>query len=386
MPLNLTRLWRAGDPPGVVRARGGPIGAKRLVFALVPTLLVLVLVGGVEGALRLAGVDAPILRKPPLPAELAGIHQADDELFWTLRPNYNGGFEGIRVVSNSQSLRGPEIGAKTPGEFRILSLGESTTFGAMVDGEQTYSARLESFLNAAGAPARFVVFNAGVCAYTSFQSLTYLELRGLALRPDLVLFYHEYNDYLPSTVRDFGSDEHALALTDRQLHASQAQWFHRKFQAWSAIYRWLSYRAARRRLDEMQTAKDARGSMTGGVVMRADAARNLKLPVRVPPEDRKRTLEELRDLCRRSGVRLVVIHPTYKDSRPHTCILTEFCTQSGVPMFEAFGSLHPGGPRDYSLFHDIVHPTAEGHERLARDLAGFLIANGLVPRASSSRE
>ena len=76
---------------------------------------------------------------------------------------------------------------------------------------------------------------------------------------------------------------------------------------------------------------------------------------------------------------MVVIHPTYKDSKPHSCLLTEFCAKNGVPMFEAYGSLHPGGKGDGSLFKDAVHPSAEGQENLARDLAAFLIANGLAP-------
>src|SRR5437867_2870560 len=79
--------------------------ARRLVFALVPTGLVLVLVGGAEAGLRLAGLERPALRPPPLPAELAGIHRADDELFWTMVPNFDGEFQGVRVVTNSLGLR-----------------------------------------------------------------------------------------------------------------------------------------------------------------------------------------------------------------------------------------------------------------------------------------
>ena len=352
---------------------------RRFFFALSPTLFLLALVAGVEGGLRLSGLDEPRLRKPPLPAELAGIHQADDELFWTLRPSFDGMFQGVRVVTNADALRGPAIGDKPPGEFRILSLGESTTFGAKVEGDATYSARLEARLNAAGGRPRFRAINAGVSAYTSFQSLRYLERRGLALEPDLVLFYHEHNDNLPSAVRNFASDETALALTDRQLDLSRTQWLHRKLAKGSAIYRWLGYAAARRRLDALQLGSDPRAPTEQGIVIGAeDTTRTLKLPVRVPPEDRNRNLEELRGLCRRSGIRLLVIHPTYRDSVPHTCILTEFCARSGVPMLEAFPSLHPRGPGDATLFHDSVHPTAKGHDRLASDLADFLIAHGLV--------
>ena len=44
---------------------------------------------------------------------------------------------------NGDGLRGPDLAAKPPGELRILSLGESTTFGAKLAYEETYSALLE---------------------------------------------------------------------------------------------------------------------------------------------------------------------------------------------------------------------------------------------------
>ena len=46
------------------------------------------------------------------------------------------------------------------------------------------------------------MINAGVSGYTSFQSRKYLELRGLELKPDLVLFYHEQNDFLKAEFSD----------------------------------------------------------------------------------------------------------------------------------------------------------------------------------------
>jgi hypothetical protein len=411
-------------------------GKKRLVFALTPSLAAALLVVVAEIGLRVAGLDTPRMSKPPLPAELAGIHQADDELFWTLRPGFDGTFQGVRVVTNHLGLRAPELGPKEAGEFRILSLGESTTFGAMVGNDETYSAFLEADLNrafrdtsaqpvrssggahpspgiqatedrraadatgppgadgssaagangrvtgAGGAPAgamRFRVLNAGVSAWTSFQSLKYLELRGLALKPDLVLFYHEYNDHLPASIRDFHGDEGGMALTDRQLYESKARWLHRRLSSWSAIYRYFSYRASRRAIVAMQSKDDPALSIQKGVVQSAGGQEQVRLPQRVSPEERKQILEDLLTVCRNNNIRLVVIHPTYSYSKRHECALTEFCVRRGVPMLEAFDSLHPDSPGP-SLFLDNVHPTVEGHRRLAADLSRFLIDNQLVVR------
>ena len=84
-------------------------------------------------------------------------------------------------------------------------------------------------------------------------------------------------------------------------------------------------------------------------------------------------------MCRDNNIRLVVIHPTYSYSKRHECALTEFCSRRGVPMFEAYDSLHPDAPGP-SLFFDNVHPTVEGHRRLAADLCRFLIDNQLIVR------
>ena len=89
--------------------------------------------------------------------------------------------------------------AKPPGVFRILSLGESTTFGDKLEATENYSYRLEELLNADPTLGRRVeVWNCGIPAYSTYQSLRWLELDGLGFQPDLVLFYHEINDFLPT--------------------------------------------------------------------------------------------------------------------------------------------------------------------------------------------
>ena len=181
-------------PPPPRRSTG-----RKVLLALLPSLLLVVLV---EGFFRLARLGDPAFRSQALPEEQFGMMQTDPELFWSLRPGFRTSYQGKQVTLNQLGLRGAEILPKGSSEFRILSLGESTTFGAKVSDGETYSAGLETFLTEL-VPAKPVkVINAGVSAYSSFQSLKYLELRGLRLEPDLVLFYHEVNDYLPSSVRD----------------------------------------------------------------------------------------------------------------------------------------------------------------------------------------
>jgi lysophospholipase L1-like esterase len=360
---------------------------KRVIFSLIPLV---VLAAGIEGAVRLANLDRPAIQSTPLPEELAGLIQLDRELFWSLRPDTHMTWRGTQVSVNHQGTRGADIAPKQPGELRILSLGESTTFGVNVSDDETYSARLEQFLHATRPNGRVTVINAGVSAYSSFQSVTYLEQRGFAFQPDVVLFYHEVNDYLPTSLRDASNNEIGVVQTDRELYESRAGRGHRALMQWSAVYRWLSYSLAQARIRKFDRP-DAENPLIG-IGLPGYALKPLLAPVakdgssampqnekamgrRVTDEERRANLERLVSLCKQHGVPLVILHPSYRDSSRHTCVLTQFSAAYGVPLFDAFDSLHPPNVSPRAIFTDAWHPGSDGHAMLARDLAEFLVVH-----------
>ena len=97
---------------------------KTVVFGLITTLGLLALLEG--GSRLVRHVEYPpdplMTREAPRWPER---RQYDSLLFWTLRPNP----EDPRWLTNSLGLRAPEIPPKPSDEFRILSLGESSTHG-----------------------------------------------------------------------------------------------------------------------------------------------------------------------------------------------------------------------------------------------------------------
>ena len=177
---------------------------KFTLFAILPVMLLLL---SAEGVVRIAGLASPLLKTEPLPEEKARLFRHDPELFWSLKPNLDIVFEGVQINTNSDGLRGKELQPKQAGEYRILSLGESTTFGIGVHNHETYTALLPEMLKQKYPSLNFNSINAGVSAWSSFQSLVFLKNRGLKLKPDLLLFYHEMNDYLPSSLRDASNTE-----------------------------------------------------------------------------------------------------------------------------------------------------------------------------------
>ena len=375
---------------------------KFFFFSILPCLALLL---AVEITVRIAGWAKPSLRSWPLEEELVGLFQYDEELFWSLRPRFSGMLHGKQVMVNRIGLRGPEVGTKTEGEFRILSLGESSAFGIGVEGAQTYSAVLQGLLNENAARRKYTVINAGVPAYSSFQSLKFLELRGLRLQPDLVLFYHELNDYLPSSLRDSSNSELGIAKTDRQLFESRLHSLGRYLTESSALVQFLQRQWALHcikrfnvrnlqpvhnplpqiglpdlRLESRLVSPRVRNANPQRGADFSDAHLNeVAIGRRVSEVERLQNLHELAALCRSRGIALLLIHPSYLESTRHSCVLTRFCRDNQVPMFEAYDVLHPTTNSSERMFLDSWHPTAAGHRLLAEGLYRQLDAQGFLP-------
>jgi len=119
------------------------------------------------------------------------IYQPDPKLYWKLKPNQDChtkvGHEPVHI--NSQGTRGSEFQIeKSPRTIRILSLGDSRTFGWGLSDEETYSRRLERLLQShVGSGKKIEVINAGVNAWSYPQMLIYFRDFGLHYHPDFVI-------------------------------------------------------------------------------------------------------------------------------------------------------------------------------------------------------
>ena len=69
------------------------------------------------------------------------LYVSDGDLLLVPNPGFEGEVSTIEysasVRINSKGHRGPELGAKAPGELRLLALGDSFTLGVQVEEEQT---------------------------------------------------------------------------------------------------------------------------------------------------------------------------------------------------------------------------------------------------------
>ncbi len=366
---------------------------RKVLFSLLP-VTALLLFG--ELSVRVLELGDPHLVSSPLPEQFAELIIPDRELFWRLRPNLDTEYHGAQIHVNGAGFRGRDVDWKREGEFRILSLGESTTFGVGVGDEETYTARLAKELAKTDPAHTYSALNVGVSAYSSFQSWTFLKLYGDTIDPDVVLFYHELNDYLPASLRDFGATEYDACLTDRQRYASRGHRLNRTLMQYSALYRTVVYWVARVQIDALRDRDigvswegiglsdedyvPARRLLSNGDQMEDALINERALTPRVTPEERTAILLDVLDYCQARDIALVLIHPSYRDSQPHECELTVFATEHQVPMFDAQPWLHPPDVSSEEMFIDFAHPTRRGHRLLAEGIAEFLQANSLVPQ------
>ena len=130
------------------------------------------------------------------------MRAADPEMAHQHRPNSRAFLLGADVQINSLGLRNPEITTnKPPATYRIVVLGDSTTFGWGVHTEKAYPLLLEQSFNANPPSAQwknYEVINTGIGNYNTAQEVASLKDKWLALDPDMILIGWYINDAEPT--------------------------------------------------------------------------------------------------------------------------------------------------------------------------------------------
>jgi lysophospholipase L1-like esterase len=324
---------------------------RSLLFS---SLVFVVFFGTVEALLRIVGGPRPV--RPGLLLRLLDTDisfpflRADPETFWAPVPGFYGEFLGERVSINGLGLRGAEVAARKPrGSRRLVTFGDSITFGYGVADSETYAARLAERARDRGLE----VLNAGVTGFTSHQLLAHLRRVAPLVQADYVTICIGWNDMTkrPTTDRVYAA----------QLARSMAfEGLLNEVHIYRAL-RNLYARAAYRQL----------------------AAAPWSI-ARVPPNEYRENLAAVVRLCREQGIRpafLALPHrkrpgdtppdPTYPE------LLRAIAREVTVPVIE-IGDLDYDTPMPANdeLFIDSLHFSAAGHSRLVTVLAPQLEALG----------
>jgi hypothetical protein len=164
----------AGYYEGLIGGGDGPEGARGE--------LALRLMGKPNGWVRFN--DAHVSRVLP-----------GDFLQFELLPNVRRTLFGQPFVTNSYGMHSAEVSLeKPPRTFRIAVLGASMDMGWGVTCQETYTHRLEHWLNqhsgrqGSDFDRRFEVLNFAVAAYSPLQRLETFRRKVLAFQPDMVIY------------------------------------------------------------------------------------------------------------------------------------------------------------------------------------------------------
>jgi lysophospholipase L1-like esterase len=278
-------------------------------------------------------------------------------------------------------LRGPELPyAKREGVKRILYLGDSVTFGWLLDGSDTFPQRVQRQFERV-THIEIETINAGVGGYSPWQEHVYLSREGLRYDPDLVILGFVLNDVTEKfELARFGGRGEGTQL------AMTADTLAKRLSAQSA----LAFRV-RRLIRSLRSPGDSQAA-----ARRAEELQVSHLVSR-PEDPRVReawqlTLEnvgKIFQLCRERDIPVVLmIFPfvfQFEDvarlSGPQA-ILTAFAREQGVPALDLLPLLaerleRAGAPPD-RYFFDADHLTPSGSEAVARVLVAFLRKQGLV--------
>lgn len=297
----------------------------------------LALVGLIEVTTRIAGLEAGFTPGPSPQncmrrSALLGID---------FRPNCAGRLGKTRFRTNSLGLRGGEV--RDDGSLRILTIGDSCTWGWHVAEEESYPAVLQGLLDRRSGSPRYQVINAGFPGASSHRGLRYLRERGLGLDPAIVIAAYGFNDTSKGP-----DDELQLAYHQKLMPLLALNDF---FVDHLRFYRWARWRLA----ESAESVKPA--------------------GKRVPADKFGGNLDEIVRLGRAHGARVMLLTFTaMRRPGPYRSALFDTAEKLDVPLVVY------DGPK-----LDMVHPTAEGNRRLAAEILARLEAQGWLGGAEPPR-
>jgi len=314
-------------------------------------------------------------------------------------PNYvlrGAAGQGEETASiNSLGFRGRDFEpGKRPGVFRVVCLGESSTFGFHNSDTGTYPFFLQQLLEARSVPGGVEVINAGFPYYNTSSILSLLKTEVLGWHPDVITLYAAFND--ASWPLEIGMVTRALlwlqqrsviylvlkehVATDRRVMAV-SRWMARRFPApfdEAALQRHVDQVATRYRRNVIGIVSLARAA--GAVVVVA------RQPMRAGPPGRNLTYEQeyraVREKIRRGGrlssTELVLLtHRRLTDELDALAREHDLAVVDNIAIVDAH--------RDHLATY--VHLSEDGNRRLAEALREAIhprLAGATAPARSSA--
>ncbi len=354
---------------------------KKLLFHTIPYLVLLIVLIGIEAAVRLRLPHVPSIQVYVVGEthgdrhEGAQTFEGDPLLGWRLKSNLvNQWWDYTTFSTNSQHLRHPvDVKAKKPGTLRIVCLGDSVTFGYRVPvawkenpmkfnrKHLPYPRLLEQRINGEMPDKNAEVIAMAVPGYSSLQGLAWLKREIEWLQPDIVTVSYGWND---TDYRRL-SDKVSLPMERSKVIM---RWLSAQSQAVIYASRWL------------RETLDATGSKS--------SAPPAELVSRVSSGDYVNNMLEIARVAKEHGAEPVIVAQVYQnaESNPRQAEtitgnrirLAKAAEAAGIPFLNIEELTEAAHPDNKHLFGELIHPNNLGHKLLADALYDFLVEHRLL--------
>ena len=290
------------------------------------------------------------------------IYEPDPILYWKLKANQNcyTKVDHKPVHVNSHNTRGPEFQiAKAPNTIRILSLGDSKTFGWGLTEAESYSGLIEKQLQEfVGGKKKIEVINAGVNAWSYAQMHAYLQHFGLKYQPDIVVL-------ADANLWTQFSDENSPEFVKSFMRRVWLKNFLRRFATYHYVieYKLKSvYERTRAKFVPMDPKQDT--------FFKEQQQKD-------PDAFFRKHIEALCSLTGSNQIKTVLVYIPSTDqlaaSQPSNVLKVKqkVCERFGVPLLDMTSDLKPEG-KELFLEGDFAHLNARGNTLVAQRLYPIL--------------
>lgn len=288
---------------------------------------------------------------------------------YVLRPGTHEGRNGSRFHVNRLGFRGPEFPREKGDRFRVVAIGESTTFGlTLLPEDRPWPELLEARIAEELECDRPVqVINAGVPGWTLANQVTRLSDDILPLEPDLIVSYHGFNGFnfffheLPEvTLRNAATPPpRASRILERVETAVRLAWFRRRYRAVPEI-------------DASVTDNDLMSTPYADWYRRlVNEARAGGSKVALCTFNMAVTTESPEEALRLHETLVPDLRARILANRLHSRLVLELAQSLGVVGIDTSPGLD-GAYRD--AYVDVAHFTQLGRERMARNVLDGLRA------------
>lgn len=341
-----------------VTASRPPLRARLALAILAP----IVVIGAVEVFLAAIGVEAagPARSFGNFSFGLAWTHTPEPAILRTHPSRLYEPKPHLRGVVRTDrfGFRGPDRPGDHERLLRIAIVGDSTVFGFGVAYGDSFVGRVASELRARYPTLDIDVIDAACHGYSSLQNRLDLDDRVLPLAPDVVvLCLSGFND----SVGALEMDDEAWSRIGPERDSVARRWLRKSRIANSIL--------AADSENERATTTSAPREPT-----RSDAPSPLR---RVSIEKFDSNVRAMIERIRQSGATALLMTHSFREDAlvedeyraRHRAALEAIASSHSVELVRGAESLENGATRFY---FDKIHPTEEGHERLASTLVAAL--------------